>query len=73
MMRRWFIYGIHMLYQYWLVLNYKFICLMTFISKLINIHEEVKRNAIYIYTVIRFCDRDRRCDPNQPVFVYDSG
>jgi hypothetical protein len=35
--------------------------------------KEVKRNAIYIYTMISFCDRDRRCDPNQHVFVYDSG
>ena len=72
-MRRWFIYGIHRLYQYWLVLNYRLICFMTFISKLINIHEEVKRNAIYIYTVISFYDCDQRYCPDQPVFVYDSG
>ena len=72
-MRRWFIYGIHRIYQYWLVLNYEFICSMMVLSKLLNIHEEIKRDIIYIYTAISFCYHDRQCDPNQPVFVYDSG
>jgi len=72
-MRRWFIYGIHRIYQYWLVLNYGFICFMMFLSKLLNIHEEIKRDIISIYTAISFCYRDRQCDPNQPLFVYDSG
>ena len=46
---------------------------MTFLSKLLNLHEETKRETVYIYTMIRFWYRNRRCDPTQPVFVYDSG
>jgi hypothetical protein len=72
-MKRWFINGIHRLRQYCLVLNYTRICLIRFMSKLLKIHEETKRHVIDSYTMIDFCDRDRRCDPNLPILIYDSG
>jgi hypothetical protein len=51
--RRWFSYGIYRLYQYWVVLHYEFICFMTFLSKLLNIDKEIKRDTIYIYRACR--------------------
>jgi hypothetical protein len=71
--RRWFVYGLHRISQYWLVLNYQFICLMIFLSRLLTIHEEMKRVEINICTMIDFCHGDQQCDPNREMIIYDSG
>ena len=73
MMRRWFVYGLNRIYQYWLALNYQFICFMFFLSKLLTMHEEMKRFEIYLYTMIDFCRGDQRCDPKREMIIYDSG
>jgi hypothetical protein len=72
-MKRWFSCGIDRLYQYWIVLNYQYLYVIGFLSKLFNIHEETIREVIYMYTMINFGDGVRRCDLNPPMFVYDSG
>jgi hypothetical protein len=67
------VYGLHRISQYWLVLNYQFICLMIFLSRLLTIHEEMKRVEINICTMIDFCHGDQQCDPNREMIIYDSG
>lgn len=72
-MKRWFSFGIDILYQYWVMLNDRYIYCMAFLSKIFNIHEEITRKMLYRYIIIHFGYGDRRRDSNPPMCVYDSG
>lgn len=48
-MRRWFVYGLYALYQYWLSCYTSLLVFMIYLSQSIKSHHDTKCLAIYIW------------------------
>ena len=72
-MRRWFIYGLYALYQYWLSYYYSLLVCILYLTQWIKTHREAEDLAIYLWLWgisyrLRLSSRSERA-----LGLYDSG
>jgi hypothetical protein len=53
--RRWFVYGLSALYQYWMRCCYNVLWFLIFISQSMQSYDEVKRFDIYLWMSVVCC------------------
>ena len=63
-MRRWFVYGLYALYQYWLSCYYSLLIFIIYLSQSIKTYHGTQRLAIYLWLRImsyhlRLCERSK--------------
>jgi hypothetical protein len=72
-MRRWFVYGLLALYQYWLSCCYSILWLLMFQSQWIKRNDDVKSFHIYLWMSVVSCLLRLSSRPKMKIILYDSG
>lgn len=72
-MRRWFVYGLCALYQYWLSCCYAVLWFLMFQSQSIKRHDDVKGFDIYLWMSVVWCHLRLSSRSKMKIILYDSG
>ena len=72
-MRRWFVYGLCALYQYWLSCCYGVLWLLMLQCQSMQLTDEVTYFDIYLWMSIVWCHLHLSCRSQMKIIIYDSG
>ena len=72
MIRRWFVYGLSALYEYWLSCYYSFLVFMMYLSQSIKPDDDAKRFAISLWMSVMYCHLRLCSRSKMKIILYDS-
>ena len=72
-MRRWFVYGLHTLYQYWLSCYYSLLVFILHVTQWMKTHHEAKGLAIYLWLWVMSYRLRLSSRSEMTLSLYDSG
>jgi hypothetical protein len=72
-MRRWFVYGLYALYQYWLSCYYSLRVFIIHVTQWIKTHHEAKGLAIYLWLWVMSYRLRLSSRSEMTLSLYDSG
>ena len=72
-MRRWFVYGLYALYQYWLSYYSSLLGFIMYFSQSLKSDNDAKRFAIYLWMSVMGCHLRLSCRFKVKIIFNDSG
>ena len=72
-MRRWFVYGLCTLYQYWLSCCWGVLWFLMFRSESMKLNDAVKGFDIYLWISVLWCHLRLSSRSQMKIILYDSG
>lgn len=72
-MRRWFVYGLHTLYQYWLSCYYSLLVFIIYLTQWIKTHHDAEDLAIYLWLWVMSYRLRLSSRSEMTLSLYDSG
>jgi hypothetical protein len=72
-MRRWFVYGLYTLYQYWLSCYYSLLVFVIYLTQWTKIHHDAEGLAIYFWLWVMFYRSRLSTRAEMTLSLYDSG